>query len=266
MSDKSQKKAWYETGYDGAEKEADKRSMGYPPDRFWQNAGSSKQIVFVSDDPFCINEHSWCDGEKKWHHATCTAKIDDAGCAACGARGVGRSDYVGHYTIVDITGYKNKEGVDIQYRLMLLPAKTKVLNKFKMKKENRGSLLGQVWTLARADANAPNTGDDLDHVREITNMDGLFSMVTFKGKGIKDMIEKANAGNDAKARKYLAYHFQIPESGPIPMRIPQFNYPELMAPLSFGALKSQIANATPFDKSGSSSGGNVSKVETDVPF
>jgi len=259
-------KSWYETGYEGAEKEGEKKALGYPPDRLWQRAGSSKEIIFIGDDPFCIREHQWRDTSDHWHYATCTSKIHDAGCGACGAPGVGRSDYVGHYTIVDVTGYTTKEGVENKNRLILLPAKTKVLNKFKMKKENRGSLLGQLWTLARADANAPNTGDDLDHVREI-KLEALLGAVTYKGKPLKEMIERANGnGGDAeKTRKYLAYHFQIPAEGPIPMKVPQFNYPELMAPLDYGVLKSMVADAAPFNKDGVG-GKSKSTADDDVPF
>jgi hypothetical protein len=259
-------KSWYETGYDGAEKEQERRSLGYPPDRFWLKAGSSKEIIFIGDDPFCIKEHGWCDTNDDWHHATCTANINDNGCGACGQTGVSRADYVGHYTIVDVTGYTNKDGVDFKNQLKLFPAKTKVLNKFKLKKENRGSLLGQLWTITRADSNAPNTGDDLDHVREI-KADRLLEAVTYKGKSLKEMIEKANgSGSDAeKTRKYLAHHFQIPTDGPIPMKVPQFNYPVLMAPMDYGPLRALVGDAKPFNNKGKSETSGSSSSD-DVPF
>ena len=261
-------KSWYETGYEGAGKEQERRSLGYPPDRFWLKAGSSKEIIFIGDDPFCIREHTWRDSEGNWHSATCTANINDNGCGGCGQTGVSRADYVGHYTIVDVTGYTNKDGVDFKNQLKLLPAKTKVLNKFKLKKENRGSLLGQLWTITRADANAPNTGDDLDHVREI-KADRLLEAVTYKGKSLKDMIEAANAtGADAeKARKYLSHHFQVPKDGAVPLKVPQFNYPDLMAPMEFGVLRAAVADAQPFNNAGKGSGGSGGGSSTDdVPF
>lgn len=258
--------SWYETGYEGAEEEAAKKSMGYPPDRLWQGAGSSKELAFIGDSPFCIREHQWRDSNGNWHHATCTAKIDDKGCPGCAQNGVSRADYVGHYTIVDVTGYTSKDGTENKHRLILLPAKTKVLNKFKMKKENKGSLLGQLWTLTRSDANAPNTGDDLDHVREI-DVDGLYTVVNYKGKSLKEMIDKANGnGSEAeKTRAYLAHHFQIPDEGPIPEKIPQFNFPELMAPLDFSTFKSRCADAVPFKGKGSKAAASTSTSD-DVPF
>jgi len=258
--------SWYETGYEGAEKEAEKKAMGYPPDRFWLKPGTSKEVAFINDNPFCIREHQWRDSNGNWHHATCIAKIDDRGCPGCAQNGVSRPDYVGQYTIVDITGYMSKDGEEHKYQLKLLPAKTKVLNKFRMKKENRGSLLGQLWTLARSDSNSPNTGDDLDHIREI-DMDGLYTVVNYKGKLLKAMIDEAN-GNSPEAertRKYLAHHFQVPDEGPIPEKIPQFNFPALMAPLEYGAFKSRCADAQPF-KGGRTSSSSSSSADDEIPF
>ena len=231
-------------------------------------AGDTKELVFIDDSPFCIQEHQWRNSDDKWHTATCISKINDAGCPADGARGVGRPDYVGHTTIIDVTGYTAKDGTENKYRLMLLPAKTKFLNKLKKKKENKGSLLGQLWSLSRADSNAPNTGDDLDHIREI-NMEKLYPLVTYKGKNIKEMIDRANGKDeDAKrTRAYLVHHFQIPESGDVPQIIPIFNYAELMAPMEPGALRSLIADAKPFNQTGRSGNTSSSSFSSDdVPF
>lgn len=258
------KASWYETGYDGAEREAEKKALGYPPDRWWLRGGETKECVFVDDSPFCLQEHSWRDSDGRWHHETCIAKISDTGCPPCqGAPG--RPNYTGHYTIIDISGYVSKDGTEHKYRLMLLPAKTKVLNKFKRKKENRGTLIGQLWNLTRADSNAPNTGDDLDHVREI-NLEGLYPLVTYKGKNLKEMIDKANGeGPDAAvARRYLVHHFQVPDEGPIPERIPIFNYHVLMEPKEPDVLKQLVADARPFGTKGGTSMSSVSA--DDVPF
>ena len=262
--------SWYETGYEGADREAERKALGYPPDRWWLKAGDSKELVYADDDPSCIKVHSFRDTNDRWFHETCIAKISEAGCPACGAKGVGRADYTGHYTIIDITGYTAKDGTEHKYRLMLLPAKTKFLGKLKKKKETKGSLLGQLWTLTRADSNAPNTGDDLDHVREI-NVEGLFPLITYKGKNLKDMIERANAGGAEgdKTRKYLSHHFRLPEGDePIPLRLPVFNYPALMAPKEPSKIRELIADAKPFNQQGGSNS-NSSKTGSsadEVPF
>jgi hypothetical protein len=259
-------KSWYETGYEGAQKEADRKSFGYPPDRLWQKAEASKKIIFIGDDPFCISEHSWCDHESKWHHATCTAKINESGCGACGANGVGAANYTGHYTIIDVDGYTTSKGVEDKYRMMLLPAKTKVLTKFRDKRKIRGALINHLWLLTRSDAMAPNTGDDLDHVRELEKPESVIDYATFKGKSVKEMIEKANgSGHESeKTRKFMSHYFQIPSDGPIPMKVPQFNYPELFKPLEYGELKSLASNAKPFGKDSKKT--NSSKSDDVIPF
>lgn len=257
--------SWYETGYEGAEREAEKQSFGRPPDRLWQPAGGTKEIVFVDDNPFCLKEHQWRDTGGDWHWATCIAKISDAGCPACEKATVGRPAYVGYYTLVDVSGYVTRDGEENKYRLILMPAKTKVLNKLKKKKENRGSLLNQLWNLTRADSNTPSTGDDLDHVREIS-MEGLYSVVTFKGKSLKEMIEKANGtGPDAeRGRKYLSHFFQIPEEGEIPARIPTFNYPIILEPIEAKEMRTATANVQPYG--GKAGAATSSSSSDDVPF
>lgn len=259
-------KSWYDTGYDGAEEEEERRSMGYPPDRWWVPEGDTKEIVYVDDDPFCIHEHTWKDSNDSYHHATCLAKINEDGCPACVAKGVGRADYTGFLTVIDITGYVNKHGEEFKYQLKALPAKTKFLNKMRRKKENRGSLLNQLFTLTRADRNTPRTGDELDHVREI-DWAGLYPRVTYKGKSVSEMISKVNAG-DEKTRKYLAHHFDIPESGDIPEEIPRLNYVNLYAPLPAKELRRLCADAQPFNSGGGrgSGAGRTSSDHDDIPF
>jgi len=258
--------SWYERGYEGAEREAEKQAVGRPPDRLWQPAGGTKEIVFIDDNPFCLKEHQWRDTDGRWHWATCIARISEEGCPACEKKTVGQPAYVGYYTIVDVSGYVTREGEENKYRLILCPAKTKVLNKLKKKKENRGSLTGQLWNLSRADANTPSTGDDLDHVREIS-LEGLFSVVTFKGKLISEMIEKANgAGPEAeKTRKYVAHFFQIPDEGPIPEKIPPFNYPSILEPIDAKELRTAVANVQPYGGRSGGSGASMSSSD-DVPF
>ena len=255
--------SWYETGFEGAEDEAAKQAMGWPPDRWWMREGETKEIVFIDDNPFCCHVHSWMTHEKKWFHETCLSKISDDGCPADGAKGVGRADYTGHLTVIDVTGYTNDEGKEFKYQLKAFPGKTKVLNKLKKKKENKGSLLGQLWTLTRADKNTPNTGDDLDHVREI-DAAKLLKYVTYKGKSLKDMIEKANGnGSDAvRTREFMAHHFQIPEEGEIPLAIPLLNYPNLYAPKDANTLRAMVANAKPFNSGGGSGSGTSSSSST----
>jgi hypothetical protein len=44
--------SWYNTGYEGLKSEEERLSSMGGPQRFWVEVGSSKELVFVSDEPF----------------------------------------------------------------------------------------------------------------------------------------------------------------------------------------------------------------------
>ena len=268
-------KSWFEQGYNGVDREQEKRDLGGGPKRWWMPPGVTKELVFVDDAPVCFDEHQWkTEGSKFPAFGTCLSKITQDGCPGCGSKGVQKAEYTGHLTIVDITGYKvkkNGEEVEVKYELLEFAPKLKAMNKLKIKKANKGSMIGQLYAVSRSDENAPNTGDDFDHLRE-AKMDGLYQVVTYRGKKLCELIDKANgSGDDAKKmRKYLSHHFQLPETGEIPAQIPVLNYQSLHAPMSVADFKRAIAGAVGFGggggrNSGSSGSGSGSADET-VPF
>jgi hypothetical protein len=151
----------------------------------------------------------------------------------------------------------------------MLTPKTKVMNKMKNKKESRGSLINHLVNITRTDENSPNTGDDFDFLRE-ANAEEMFKVVTYKGKKIAELIEKANGGGAeaAKTRKYLDHHFRIPE-GDIPMEVPVFNYPNLLQPLDYAGMKAKIARAQGFEAgtpAGNSAAPGGEAKSDDIPF
>jgi hypothetical protein len=265
----SANKSWYETGYAGAEKEQERRDLGAAPRRFWLKVGASKEIVFIDDSPFCIWEHSWRVGDdKNFQYATCISKINPEGCPGDAAKGVQKAEYIGHYTIVDVTGYVSKDGKEHKYELVELSPKTKVLNKLKAKKEAKGSLVGQLFQVLRTDDNSASTGDDFEHKREV-DMVKLYEVVSYKGKKLKDMIDAANNPSDptsARVRRYLAHHFQIPETGEIPASVPPFNYANVHAPMEPAAMRAAMSGARGFQANGSSGGSSGGTQTDDVPF
>jgi len=61
----SDAKSWYETGYAGAEREAEKSELGYPPQRIWMKPGSSMEGVFVDGEPVSTSEQGFKGGPGK---------------------------------------------------------------------------------------------------------------------------------------------------------------------------------------------------------
>lgn len=267
----SDTKNWWETGYAGAEREAEKGELGYGPTRFWLKPKAERQLVFIDDSPFCFWEHQFKNERERPDWVTCIIKLHNE-CGGCGAKGVQKAEYVGHLTAIDITGYVDRNKVDHKYELIEFCPKTKVMNKLKSKKDRKGSLIGQLCTITRSDDHAPNTGDDLEFDREV-KMEELYKLVTFRGKKICDLIEAASgAGADAaRVRKFLCHNFQVPAEGEIPARIPLFNYAVLHAPLEPAALLQAVAGAQSYtskfgDSGGQKPGGAGVRADEDIPF
>lgn len=262
-------KNWFETGYEGAEREAEKKDLGYGPSTFWLIPQASRELVFVDDIPFCFNKHQWRGQSKRPEFATCIS-VQGKECAPCSKSN--KAEFTGHLTVVDCTGYTDSKGKVHKFELVEFCPKQKVMNKLKVKKEKKGTFAGMMWNVTRGDEHSPNTGDDFDFVREV-KMEELYKLVSYKGKKIKDMIDSANGnGPDAaRTRKYLCHHFQVPETGPIPERIPVFNYKSLHEPLDPAVLAQAFASAQNyqgggFKNSGGSDGGGGAKADEEIPF
>jgi hypothetical protein len=249
--------SWYESGFTGADKEQEKRELGGGPKHWWMPAATTRQGVLVDDNPFCCQEHQWKTGDSKFpSFGTCISNIVQEQCPACASRAVQKAEYTGHLTIIDITGYKTKDK-EVRYELIEFCPKIKVLNKLKLKKTQRGSLVGLLLDISRTDKDAPNTGDDIDVVRE-AKMTELYKVVSYRGKNLAELIAKANTHGDeaVRVRKFLAHNFQIPTEGEIPEVIPAFNYQKLHQPMEVADFKRAIANAVSYAGGGFGSGGS----------
>lgn len=82
------------------------------PLRFFLNKGESKHILFLDDEPQWAWEHSFRKGFTKagkpnWRKVTCRRGLP-GGCPGCASELI--RVYTGFLTILDLTGYKDKEG------------------------------------------------------------------------------------------------------------------------------------------------------------
>jgi len=181
--------SWYSTGYDDMKREEDRVASSRGPNRYWMKEGTSRDIVFLDDEPFSIYEHNYrADGSwKNW--MTCMRGIRDE--AVCDDKlGTNNRSYVGFFTIIDCSEYTDKQGNSYQYEMKLLPAKMRVLKKFKRKKDERGSLIGCMYRVTREDSRSPNVGDEFEFKKEV-DLEKLFDYAQFRGKKLKELYEKA---------------------------------------------------------------------------
>lgn len=254
--------SWYDTGFEGTEREANRSRMVYGPRRLWIPAGASKEIVMVDDSPFCIYEHNPKIGGKWQNWFTCLKGVyDDVAC--CDVLGDSSYRYyVGYFTVVDCSEWTDRNGVKHQYEVKLLPAKMKTLKKFKRKKEDKGSLVGAMFTAFREDSRSPSVGDEFEFKREV-DLNKLFEVAVYSNKKLKEVFALAEKENRIDE---LAQTFQVTrEAEGVAKTLVPFNYFELLKPMPPADVKRFLLGVD--DPDASAGGGDDSGPdEDDVPF
>ncbi len=257
----TEKKSWYSTGYEGIEKERDRLSRLSGPNRFWMKAGTSREIVLIDDEPFCIYEHNPKANGTFQNWFTCLRdSADDPVC--CSKLGAKSRYYVGYYTIVDLTESKDAKGNSYQYELKLLPAKLGTLTIIKRKKADRGSLIGSLFKVHRDKEDDPNCGSEFEFQRE-ADLEKLFQVANYKGKKLPELFGKLHEHADNLRRMQEVFQLQLAE-GKVVSRVPPFNYPELLAPKTSRDLRDLLGSVTHDDKA--AGGSEEPKDSNEVPF
>jgi len=140
------------------------------PKRFWIPKDETKELSFVDDKCFRVFEHTyWIDDSPG--HATCIARRDGRGnpkkgtCPLCDAGN--KASHTGFFTIVDHTGYTNKDGDEVKDIVCLLPAKYYTLELLRAKHKKLKGIVGKRFSVTRTGAKqAPVVGDDWDYVEK----------------------------------------------------------------------------------------------------
>jgi len=123
--------------------------------------GESRQIIILDDEPFCVQEHNPVINGEFHHYFTCRRGVDDKdpSCPLClaGERRV----FTGYITILDATGYESKKnpGQIIKYSRQLFPMTLSTLDRFRVLKDRKTSLVGAVLNVTRTSSNAVKVGD-----------------------------------------------------------------------------------------------------------
>ena len=259
--------SWYKTGYDGINQEEQRLAQLGGPPRLWMPAGSTREIVFVDNEPVQIYEHNWkANGSwKNW--ATCLRGIEDE-CPGCDVLGENNRYFVGIYTVVDTSEWTDRRGNKHQFEINLLPAKLKSLKKFRRKSGERieaggTGLAGCLYRLARDSKDDPSIGGEAEFVREV-EMDKLFQLALYKGKKLSELMDKAEASEDSL--KILQRLFQLEMEGEsIVRKLVPMNYMEQLHPLSIKDFRIAVGAAEREDGASGGNGGGA-KADEKVPF
>lgn len=264
--------SWFNKGYGDLKTEEQAIAAKYGPQHFWMPADEAKILVFLDNEPSCIHEHnpkmngSW----KNW--LTCIRDVypDDPACCETLAADYQRY-YVGYFTVIDCTKWKDKKGNIYQFELKLYGAKLKTLKLLQTKtKEDWGELItGKVIKVRRTSSKDASVGNDFTVDRE-ADMEKLWSLATYKGKKISELFEKATQDEEDRAALLRTFAFEKGEGGLLLPKVPTFNYWEVLKPKSpqdmRTFLKSGKVEDPDADSSGPAATGGDGAADENIPF
>ena len=168
MSDKQQQKSnsggWYNRGIDDEALKKAESERGGGTRRFWMPPNSTRKIIMLDDEPFCIHEHNpKINGQFKDNWYTCRkgADVNDLACPMCSSKV--RRYYIGFVTVLDATGWTTKKDNKLViYQRQLFPMKVESLKRFKIIKHKKTHLVGAIFDVTRTDDRSPQCGDMFD--------------------------------------------------------------------------------------------------------
>lgn len=146
-----------------ARREASK-SMTGAPFRFFCPVGEQREIIVVDDAPdFFRHEHNLQGQSGKWDVFTsCIA--DSANCPVC-LSNPGKQPYFAMYlTIIDLTPYTNRDGIEVPWSKKLLVVKPQQQKKIQRLYERHGTLRGMVLSMTRDGDKEASIGNDIEFI------------------------------------------------------------------------------------------------------
>jgi len=154
---------WFGRGYDEADKAASSSAVFK---RFFLKPGEERQIVFLDEEPFVFWEHNvMIDGD--WRNfVTCLAGMEQCPCCE---RGISRY-FIGAYSIIDMTGWTDRDGKQHKNEKRLLLAKRDNIKRLKRAKDRYSGLTKAVFSVYRTSPKAFVIGDDWNFIRKMEDI------------------------------------------------------------------------------------------------
>lgn len=258
--------SWLTQGFGGVKGEEERAQSMYGPRRFWLKPNAKATVIFLDDEPACIHEHNPKINGKYDTYYTCLKDSYPDSVSCCEILGPDTRRYVGYFTIVDCTQWKDTKGNVHQFEVKLLPARLQSLKYLQSKKDDRdGRLKGRVYKVNRTDEKQPNIGNDWEYDKDVEKWDQLFSQANYKGKKLSELFTSEDPDVIARVRKTFAVSST---EGKITQKVVPFNYFEIFKPKTPAVVKAALKGAkieTTNSKTSNSEGDSGSK-EDAVPF
>lgn len=159
---------WLLRGPAGEQKAAEIKkqySEGRGPDRLYLKTGSHATLVFLDNDGAFFWEHQLKvdDNWRNWF--TCLRDFTD--CPIC-SRTESKRYYVAAYTVLNLTGYKKRDGTQVQGVKQLLMVKSAQFDKLASKRQSAGGDLTMgCFKFARFADKESTIGSDWDFIKKV---------------------------------------------------------------------------------------------------
>lgn len=157
-----------------ARREAAKMNSSMPF-RFYCPVGESREVVVIDDnlqDVFFRFEHNLKNRRSGKWDIFCACIQENANCPVC--REAERPPYFAMFlTVIDLTPYENKDGVEVPWSKKLLVVKTAQQKKITRLAERYGTLRGMVLQMTRDGEKDASIGNDIEYVEHMSEDDLL---------------------------------------------------------------------------------------------
>lgn len=185
-----------------ARKEAQAQMSG-APFRFYCPVGETREVVVIDEAPdFFRYEHNLKNrATNKWDIFTACIN-DHANCPVC--QGAERPPYFGMFlTIIDLTPYVNRDGIEVPWSKKLLVVKPQQQKKIMRIYQREGTLRGVVLAMTRDGEKDASIGNDIEVV-EIMDEDALAEYVD-------EYTDKKNVVHEVIGNEVFDYDELFPE-------------------------------------------------------
>jgi len=164
------------------------------PFRFYCPVGESREVVVIDDnlqDVFFRFEHNLKNKRSGKWDIYCACIAENANCPVC--REAERPAYFAMFlTVIDLTPYENKDGIEVPWSKKLLVVKTAQQKKITRLAERYGTLRGMVLQMTRDGEKDASIGNDIEYIEHMSEDDLLTYETTYEyedGQGKKQVKE-----------------------------------------------------------------------------
>lgn len=222
-----------DAGYEQAKQYQEEQKSKYGPSRFFLKPGKSAKLTFLDSGGFYNMEHSLKINGKWGHFFTCRAEFSE--CPLCESPSLNsKPSYVCAYTVIDHTGYTDKDGKEHKNVKRLLVVKPRVMDKLARRKQSmEGDLTLGCFEVSRDSADECSTGEDFSFLKRLT----VEELTKVMPQGLKNPD-----GSSMTAEQWLQ----------------PFDYMKLFAPKSVEELRSIAGTGAPMG-AGSTSASDIGR-------